>query len=114
MTYLSLLSILPSSLFKTFLTIHKEAFKKIGAICAGPLVLKEFDLFKNSKITCYPSLSDKFKKDYLYEDEAVVVCGNYITGRSPGCAMEFALRFVKEICNQEDEMNQVMKEVAIV
>ncbi len=68
--------------------------KKIAAICAAPVILQSAGLLKNTSITSHPSVKDQFE-DVPYSESRVVVDGNYITSRSPGTAMEFAMKLVE-------------------
>jgi 4-methyl-5(b-hydroxyethyl)-thiazole monophosphate biosynthesis len=68
--------------------------KKIAAICAAPVVLQSAGLLKNTNVTSHPSVEDQFK-DVPYSENRVVVDGNVITSRSPGTAMEFAMKLVE-------------------
>ena len=66
--------------------------KKIGAICAAPIVLdKALDL-TNRHITSYPGYS--FKKA-IYEEENVVISNNLITSRGPALTLEFAYKILE-------------------
>lgn len=71
-----------------------ENHKKIGAICAAPLVLQTAGLLKGKTATSHPSVKDKLEGVH-YREDRVVVDGNFITSRSPGTAMEFALKLVE-------------------
>ena len=83
--------------------------KRIAAICAAPVVLKSAGLLENKTITSHPSVRDELKND-LYSEKRVVVDGNIITSRSPGTAMEFALKLV-EILFDTARMETVNKGV---
>ena len=74
--------------------------KKIGAICAAPMALKEAGLIKN-KYTCYPSYEEDIGLEKFTEKEKVVIDGNIITSRGPGTAICFGLAIVKELLGQE-------------
>lgn len=67
--------------------------KKIAAICAAPMVLRDAGIAEGQKITSYPGLEGEFGK-YAYLPERVVVDGDIATGRGPGAALEFALKLV--------------------
>lgn len=83
--------------------------KKIAAICAAPVVLLSAGLLQNTKITSHPSVKDQLK-GVPYSENRVVVDGNFITSRSPGTAMEFAMKLV-EILYDTARMETVNKGV---
>ena len=74
--------------------------KKLGAICAAPMALKEAGLIKN-KYTCYPSYEEDIGLDTFTDKEKVVIDGNIITSRGPGTAICFGLAIVKELVGTE-------------
>jgi 4-methyl-5(b-hydroxyethyl)-thiazole monophosphate biosynthesis len=73
-----------------------EAGKRIGAICAAPIVLGKAGLLKGKKATSYPGFQDQLT-GASYEVAPVVRDGNIITSRGPGTAMEFALAIVADL-----------------
>lgn len=81
--------------------------KNIAAICAAPLILKDADILGSRSITSHPSVQNDLK-GINYIDERVVVDGHIITSKSPGTAMEFALKLVETLFGQErrDIVNQ--------
>ena len=66
--------------------------KKIGAICAAPIVLEAALDLTNRHITSYPGYSFK---NFIYEEENVVVCDNLITSRGPALTLEFAYKILE-------------------
>ena len=70
------------------------AGKPIAAICAAPMVLQTAGLLENKITTSHPSVQEKLER-VKYSDDRVVVDGNLITSRSPGTAMEFAMKLVE-------------------
>lgn len=69
--------------------------KYIGAICAGPMVLKEAGISGGRKLTSYPA--DKYRdmfKDSQYTEDVVVTDGRLITSRGPACTLPFAYAVV--------------------
>jgi 4-methyl-5(b-hydroxyethyl)-thiazole monophosphate biosynthesis len=83
--------------------------KLIAAICAAPLVLQSAGILKDNTITSHPSVEDKLSA-VNYSQERVVVDGNIITSRSPGTAMEFAMKLVQLLFG-EDRLEVVNKGV---
>lgn len=68
----------------------------VGAICAAPIVLGRVGLLKSKRATCYPGFEDELI-GAEYTGEKVTVDGKIVTGRGPGCSIEFALALVSQI-----------------
>ena len=75
--------------------------KHIAAICAAPLVLKDAGLIQEQKTTSHPSIREDLIRYTDYSEERVVVDGRYVTSRSPGTAIEFALKLVEILFGKE-------------
>ena len=82
-----------------------QSGKQIAAICAAPIVLHSAGILKNKVATSHPSVKDQLQ-GIDYSEERVVVDGNIVTSRSPGTALEFALKLV-EILFGRDRMDTV-------
>ncbi|MBQ4129651.1 MAG: DJ-1/PfpI family protein [Ruminococcus sp.] len=65
----------------------------VGAICAAPIVLGRIGLLNNKKATCYPGFENELIGAFYTRDK-VTVDKNIITGRGPGCSVDFALALV--------------------
>lgn len=72
----------------------------IAAICAAPMVLGKLGLLKGRKATCYPGF-EQFLEGAEYTGALVERDGNFITGKGPGAAMDFALAVVELLCGGE-------------
>jgi 4-methyl-5(b-hydroxyethyl)-thiazole monophosphate biosynthesis len=74
--------------------------KPLAAICAAPLVFGNLGILKGRQVVCYPG----FEK-YLSGAEVLMVpvveSGNFITGRGPGVAIQFALKIVEKVISSE-------------
>lgn len=81
--------------------------KFTAAICAAPTVLAALNITNGKNITSHPSVKETFK-DESYSEERVVVDGNVITSRSPGTAIEFAMKLVETLVGIEkvEEINK--------
>lgn len=77
-----------------------EAGKPLAAICAAPLVFGKRGLLKGKKATCYPGF-DNFLEGAEYTAALVQTDGNFITGKGPGAALEFAFAIVEKYCGAE-------------
>ena len=90
---------------KTIIQNMHRSNKQVAAICAAPIVLHSAGILNNTRTTSHPSVKDQLK-DTDYSDNRVVVDGNIVTSRSPGTALEFALKLV-EILFGRDRMETV-------
>lgn len=88
--------------------MHKQG-KYISAICAAPTVLAAFGLTTGKNITSHPSVKDALRGE-LYREDRVVMDGCLITSRSPGTAMEFAMKLV-EVLAGKDKVKEINKGV---
>ena len=72
----------------------------VAAICAAPSVLGHMGLLAGKAATCYPG----FESELTGAKPAAVPAvrdGNFITGRGPGAAMDFALLLAETLCGKE-------------
>lgn len=74
-----------------------EAAKPLAAICAAPLVFGNRGLLNGKKATCYPGF-ETYLQGAEYTAALVEKDGNFITGKGPGAAMEFAFAIVEKYC----------------
>lgn len=75
-----------------------EKGKPIAAICAAPLLLKDAGLLENANFTAHFSTRGELP-DLL--DVRVVHCGQLLTSRGAGTAIEFGLAFVALLAGEE-------------
>ena len=76
---------------------HNEKEHLIAAICAAPLVFGNRGLLDGKKATCYPGF-ESYLQGAEYTANLVEVDGNFITGKGPGAALEFAFAIVEKYC----------------
>ena len=76
---------------------HNEAGKKIGAICAAPMVLGYLGLLKGKRATCYPGF-EIFMQDAEYTAELFTIDGNIITGKGPAAVFPYAYKMAEWFC----------------
>lgn len=76
-----------------------ESGKKLGAICAAPILLAADGLLDGKRATSYPTFSNKLG-DCFYDDLPTVIDGNIITSQGPGTAARFALEIVKMLVGE--------------
>lgn len=82
------------------ITTHFAGGGKVSAICAAPFILGELGILKGAEAICYPGFEDKLEGATVSE-KPVVKCGNIITGKGPGLAMDFALAIVEDQAGAE-------------
>lgn len=82
----------------------------VGAICAAPIVLGRQGLLSGKKATCYPGFENELE-GVAYTGKRVTVDGNIVTGRGPGCSVDFALALVEKIKGKElsDKIREMMQ-----
>ena len=79
---------------------HNLRHKKIGVICAAPLVLGGLGLLKGKKATCYPGF-EKYLTGAEYTADIVTVDSNIITGEGPAAAFAFAYALLEQIAGSK-------------
>jgi 4-methyl-5(b-hydroxyethyl)-thiazole monophosphate biosynthesis len=91
------------------LTMAREmdrAGKVVAAICAAPSVLIKAGVLQGRRATVSPSGKAQVAECAQFSEDRVVVDRNLVTSRSPGTAMEFALKLVEILAGRE-KMQQV-------
>ena len=83
-----------------------RAGKIVAAICAAPSVLIKAGVLQGRRATVSPSGKAQVEACADFCEDRVVVDGNLITSRSPGTALEFALKLV-EVLEGKEKMMQV-------
>ncbi len=77
-----------------------NAGKPMAAICAAPLVYGKRGLLKGLKATCYPGF-DKYLEGAEYTGNMVEKSANFILGKGPGAAPEFAFAILEHFSGAE-------------
>ncbi|OON93059.1 MAG: hypothetical protein ATN31_07030 [Candidatus Epulonipiscioides saccharophilum] len=72
--------------------------KLIGAICAAPNILGQWNLMNGRKVTVYPTMEVRGAE--IVKRKAIMD-GNLITGAGPGAAADFALLLLLKITDAE-------------
>lgn len=73
-----------------------QAGKIIGAICAGPIVLKEADVIDGKTVTCYPGFEEQLT-GANYQEALVQTDGNIVTGKGPAAALAFSFALLEAL-----------------
>lgn len=83
--------------------------RRIGAICAAPLVLGSLGLLKGRKATCYPGF-EKYMTGADYTAELFTEDGNIITGEGPAATLPYAYQILSYFAGREkaDEVAEGM------
>ena len=81
-----------------------RAGKIVAAICAAPSVLIKAGVLQGRKATVSPSGKAQVEACAHFSEKRVVVDGNLVTSRSPGTALEFALKLVELMAGKEKMM----------
>ena len=79
--------------------MHYSESGIVAAICAAPgLVVPQLPTLEGKRFTCYDGFeAAPTAKGGEYVRTAAVSDGNLITGRGPGCAVDFALAIVERV-----------------
>lgn len=75
--------------------------KYVAAICAAPSVLIKAGVLQGRRATVSPSGKSEVAACATFSEDRVVVDKNLVTSRSPGTAMEFALKLVEVLVGKE-------------
>jgi 4-methyl-5(b-hydroxyethyl)-thiazole monophosphate biosynthesis len=90
-----------------------RAGKYVAAICAAPSVLIKAGVLQGRRATVSPSGKAQVEACAEFCEDRVVVDRNLITSRSPGTAMEFALKLV-EVLAGEEKMRQIKEQTLAI
>ncbi len=78
--------------------------KLIASICAAPTILGKMGLLKNKNFTCFPSLENEVIEGIYQKQSKVEWVDNYITSRSAGTAIEFALKIIEALVGKKEAL----------
>ena len=70
-----------------------EAGRRVGAICAAPMVLGSLGLLQGKKVTCSPGF-EKYMTGATYTAQLFQEDGNIITGEGPAATLPYAYRIL--------------------
>lgn len=90
-----------------------RAGKYVAAICAAPSVLIKAGILQGRRATVSPSGKAQVEACAQFCEDRVVVDRNLITSRSPGTALEFALKLV-EVLVGEEKMRQIKEQTLAI
>ena len=72
---------------------HHNKGKRLGAICAAPMVLGLLGILNGRRATCYPGF-EKFLEGAEYTADLVTVDGTITTGKGPAAAMPYSYQLL--------------------
>ena len=84
-----------------------EQGKKVGAICAAPLILGGLGILQGKRATCYPGFESQMT-GATYTKELFTVDGNVITGEGPAATLPFSYAIL-EMLGKGAEAEQLRK-----
>lgn len=100
-----------SSAVKDAILNYKEAGKYLAAICAAPTIFGEMGLLRDIKATCYPGLEAGLTGAlWPGENEKVIHDGQFITSRGLGTAIDFALKLIS-VLKDNNKAAEIAKSV---
>ena len=79
---------------KAVLKQQHRARKRIGAICAAPMVLAECGILDGKKATCSPGFEQYFNASTTYTGALYQEDMNVITGEGPAATLPYAYRIL--------------------
>lgn len=91
--------------------VFAQEGKWIAAICAAPSILGKMSLLNGLRATSYPG----YENDIIgavYTEDRVVLDGSFITSRGAGTAVEFALKLV-ELLKDENAAAVLRKKMIV-
>lgn len=83
-----------------------ESGKRVGAICAAPMVLGSIGILQGRRATCSPGF-EKYLTGATYTAELFTVDGNIITGEGPCATLPYAYKILSFFV--EDERVEQLK-----
>ena len=80
---------------------QNAAGKRIGAICAAPMVLASCGILDGRKATCSPGFEKYFNASTTYTGELFQEDGHIITGEGPAATLPYAYRILSYFIGEE-------------
>ena len=74
--------------------------KRIGAICAAPMVLGHLGLLRGKCATCYPGF-EKYMDGAEYTQELFTIDGNIITGCGPAATLPYSYAILEMLTDKD-------------
>ena len=84
----------------TIISDYHNQGKYLAAICAAPMVYGLQGLLKGKNATCYPGFEEELTGANVTYNRCEAD-GNIITSRGMGCAIDFSLKIIKKLENDD-------------
>lgn len=84
------------------LIAQHKAGKRVGAICAAPMVLASTGILDGKKATCYPGFEQYFHASTEYTGTLFQEDGNVITGEGPAATLPYAYQILSYFVSKEN------------
>ena len=78
-----------------------EAGKRVGAICAAPMVLASCGILDGKKATCSPGFEQYFNASTTDTGELIQEDGNVITGEGPAATLPYAYKILSYFIGED-------------
>lgn len=78
-----------------------EAGKRVGAICAAPMVLASCGILDGKKATCSRGFQQYFNASTTYTGELIQEDGNVITGEGPAATLPYAYKILSYFIGED-------------
>lgn len=91
-----ILNYLENDLLKKIVITFKEQNKYIAAICSAPILLDNFNILRNSEITCYPE-NKHFLKNNTFTIKTITIHDKIICAQSYNEAIEMVNLLIKKL-----------------
>lgn len=78
-----------------------DSGKRVGAICAAPMVLAECGILDNKKATCSPGFEQYFNASTTYTGELFQEDGSVITGEGPAATLPYAYKILSYFIGED-------------
>lgn len=88
---------------------YVEDGKYLAAVCAAPTIYGEMGLLEGKNATCYPGMEDGLVGANKKTDK-VVVDGQFITSRGMGTCVDFGLKLL-ELLTDEENAQEIGKKI---
>ncbi len=83
--------------------------KRIGAICAAPMILGDLGLLRGKRATCYPGF-EKYMDGAEYTEDIFTIDGNIITGCGPAATLPYSYAIL-EILTDRDNAGSIKEKM---
>ncbi len=83
---------------------HAAKGRRIGAICAAPMVPGSLGLLEGKRATCYPGFESQLK-GAEYTGQPVTVDDIFVTGKGPGASLPYSYQLLSLLAGDDEAKN---------